>query len=69
MHFKLTFPPVEEDPSDESIRRGSLTFYLNQPEAKKDDSPLSAADDPAELMRWHYHASYCMANSPYLFVT
>jgi hypothetical protein len=46
----LPFPPVEEDPSDESICRGSLTFYPNPPEAKKEDSPLSAADDPAELM-------------------
>jgi hypothetical protein len=50
----LPSPPVEEDPSDESIRRGSLTDYLNPPEAEMEDSPLSAADDPAELMRWHY---------------
>jgi hypothetical protein len=46
-------PPVEEDPSDETICRGSLTFYPNPPEAEKEDSPLSAADDPAKLMRWH----------------
>ena len=51
-------PPVEEDPSDESIHRGSLTFYLNPPEAEKEDSPLSAADDPAELMRWHYRLGH-----------
>ena len=54
----LPFPPVEEDPSNESIRRGSLTFYLNPPEAEKEDSPLSAADDPAELMRWHYRLGH-----------
>ena len=51
-------PPVEEDPSDESIRRGSLTFYPNPPEAKKEDSPLSAADDQAELMRWQFRSPH-----------
>ena len=54
----LPSSPVEEDPSDESIRRGSLTVYLNPPEAEKEDSPLSAADDPAELMRWHYRLGH-----------
>ena len=49
----LPSPPVE-DPSDESICRGSLTFDPNPPEAAEEDSPLSAADDQAELMRWHY---------------
>ncbi len=43
----LSSPPVEEDPSYESIRQGSLTFSLTSPEAGKEDSPLSAADDPA----------------------
>ncbi len=46
----LPFPPVEEAPSDESIRQVSLTFDPNPPEAKEEDSPLSAADDQAELM-------------------
>jgi hypothetical protein len=55
---KLPFPPVEEDPSDKSICRGSLTFYLNPPEAEKEDSPLSAADNPAELIRWHYRLGH-----------
>jgi len=32
--------PVEEDPSDESIRRGSLTFYLNSLEAEKRTPPF-----------------------------
>jgi hypothetical protein len=54
----LPSSPVEEDPSNESIRRGSLTFYLNRPEAEKEDSPLSAADDPAELMWWHYRLGH-----------
>jgi hypothetical protein len=43
-------PPVQEDPSDESIRQGSLTFDPNPPEANNEDSPLSAADDQAKLM-------------------
>ena len=54
----LPSSPVEEDPSDESIRRGSLTVYLNPPEAEKEDSPLSATDDPAVLIRWHYHLGH-----------
>jgi len=51
-------PPVEENPSDESIRRGPLTFDPNPPEAKEEDSPLSAADDQAELMCWHYRLGH-----------
>jgi hypothetical protein len=50
----LPSPPVEEDPSDKSIQRGALTFDPNPPEAEEEDSPLSAADDQADLMRWHY---------------
>jgi hypothetical protein len=50
----LTSTPVEEDPFDESIRRGSLTFDPNPPETKEEDSPLFAVDDQAKLMRWHY---------------
>jgi len=50
----LTPPPVEENPSDRSIRRGPLTFDPNPPEAEEEDFPLSAADDQAELMHWHY---------------
>ena len=53
----LPSPPVE-DPSDESIRRGSLTFDPNPPEAAEEVSPLSTADDQAELMRWHYHLGH-----------
>jgi len=54
----LPSSPVEEDPSDESIHQGSLTFYPNPPEAEKEDSPLSTADDPAVLIRWHYHLGH-----------
>jgi hypothetical protein len=51
-------PPVEEDPSDESIRQGPLTFDLNPPQAKEEGSPLAAAADQAELMRWHYRLGH-----------
>ena len=53
----LPSPPVE-DPSDESIHRGSLTFDPNSPEAVEEDSPLFCADDQAELMRWHYRLGH-----------
>jgi hypothetical protein len=51
-------PPVEEDPSDESIRQGPLTFDPNPPQAKEEGSPLAAANNQAELMRWHYHLGH-----------
>jgi len=60
-------PPVEEDPSDESIRRGSLTFDPNPAEAKEEDSPLSAADDQAELMHWHYRLGHLPLNNKKCF--
>ena len=50
--------PLVEDPSIESICRGSLTFDPNPPEAVEEDSPLSAADDQAKLMRWHYRLGH-----------
>jgi len=53
-------PPTscEENPSNDSIQRGSLTFDPNPPEAKEEDFPLSAADDQAELMHWHYRLGH-----------
>ena len=42
-----------------AIRGGALlTFDPNPPEAEEEDSPLSAADDQAELMRWHYRLGH-----------
>jgi len=35
-----------------------LTFHPNPPEAKEEDFPLSAADNQAELMRWHYRLGH-----------
>ena len=51
-------PPGEENPFDASIRRGPLTFDPNPPEAEEEDFPLSAADDQAELMHWHYRLGH-----------
>jgi len=48
----------EENPSDGSIRRGPLTFDPNPPEAEEEGFPLSAADDQAKLMHWHYRLGH-----------
>ncbi len=56
--LNLPPPPVEEDPSDESIRQGPLTFDPNPPQAKEEGSLLAAADDQAELMPWHYRLGH-----------
>ena len=56
-------PPPSYEPSDQAERRGPLTFDPTPPVAENDDPPLYAADDQAELMRWHYrlgHASFSM---------
>ncbi len=51
-------PPVEGDPSNESIQQGPLTFNLNPPQAKEEGSPLAATADQAELMCWHYRLGH-----------
>jgi hypothetical protein len=54
--FAATF-----EASEHAERRGPLTFDPSPPAAEEDDSTLAAADDQAELMRWHYrlgHASF-----------
>ncbi len=56
--LNLPKPPVEEDPSNESIRRGPLTFDLNLPQAKEEGSPLATVNDQAELMCWHYRLGH-----------
>ncbi len=43
---------------DESIRRGPLIFDPLPPIAEYEDVPLAAADDQAELMRWHYRLGH-----------
>ncbi len=43
---------------DESICRGPLIFDPLPPIAEYEDVPLAAADDQAELMRWHYRLGH-----------
>ena len=54
----LPSPLIEEALPNKSIRRGSLTFNPNPSDAKKEDSHLSASDDQAKLMRWHYRLGH-----------
>jgi hypothetical protein len=53
-------PPPPEDPEepDAFIQRGLLTFNPSPPMAEDEGAPLAAADDQAELMRWHYHLGH-----------
>ena len=54
-------PQTSYEPSEQSERRGTLTFDPSPPLAEDKETPLAAADDQAELMRWHYrlgHASF-----------
>jgi hypothetical protein len=53
-------PPPLEDPEepDTFIRRGPLTFDPSPPLAEDEDAPLAAANDQAELMRWHYRLGH-----------
>ena len=54
-------PPASYEPSEQAERRGPLTFDPSPPAMEEDDPTLAAADDQAELMRWHYrlgHASF-----------
>ena len=53
----LPAPPDDEPPS-EAIRRGPLTFNPSPPQEEGEDVHLAAADDQAELMRWHYRLGY-----------
>jgi hypothetical protein len=43
---------------DATICRGPLTFDPSPPLAKDEDAPLAAADNQAELMRWHYRLGH-----------
>jgi hypothetical protein len=52
--LNLPSPPIEEGPSNQSIRRGPLTFNPTPLETKDEASPITAADDQAKLMLWHY---------------
>ena len=44
--------------SSQAIRRGPLTFDPSPPTEEGEDIHLAAADDQAELMRWHYRLGH-----------
>ncbi len=56
--LNLPSPPIKEGPSDQLIRRGPLTFDPTPSDTKDEASPIAAADDQAELMRWHYQLGH-----------
>ena len=49
--------PVEEQPS-EAIHSGPLIFDPMPHQEEDEDTPLAAADNQVELMRWHYHLGH-----------
>jgi hypothetical protein len=49
----LSLPPQDEEPS-EVIWQGPLTFDPLPPTEEGEDIQLAAANNQAELMRWHY---------------
>ena len=53
----LPAPPDDELPS-QAIRCGPLTFDPSPPAEEGEDVHLAAADDQAELMRWHYRLGH-----------
>jgi hypothetical protein len=53
----LPAPPNEEPPS-QAVPRGPLTFDPSPPAEEGEDVHLAAADDQAELMRWHYRLGH-----------
>ena len=54
----LPLPPEDIEEPDTSIRKGPLTFDPSPPLDEDEDAPLAAADDQAELMRWHYRLGH-----------
>jgi hypothetical protein len=47
-------PPTTYEPSEQSKRRGTLTFDPSPLLEANEEVPLAADDDQAELMSWHY---------------
>jgi len=50
--------PPDDGPPSEAIGRGPLTFDPAPPPEEGEDVHLAAANDQAELMRWHYRLSH-----------
>jgi hypothetical protein len=53
----LPSPPQQEEPS-KVTQRGPLTFDPSPPTKEAKDVQLSAANEQAELMQWHYHLGH-----------
>ena len=53
----LPSPPQQEGPS-KVTQRGPLTFDPSPPTKEAKDVQLSAANEQAELMQWHYHLGH-----------
>jgi hypothetical protein len=51
-------PHPDDDPPSQAIRRGPLTFDPSPPTKEGEDVHLAAADNQAELMRWHYRLGH-----------
>jgi hypothetical protein len=52
-------PPLEDiEEPHASIRQGPLTFDPLPPLDEDEDAPIAAADNQAELMRWHYRLGH-----------
>jgi hypothetical protein len=54
----LPLPPEDIEEPDASIWRGPLTFDPLPPLDEDEDAPLAAANNQAELMRWHYRLGH-----------
>ncbi len=50
--------PPNEEPSSQAVRCGPLTFNPSPPTEEGEDVHLAAADNQAELMRWHYRLGH-----------
>jgi hypothetical protein len=50
--------PPSFAPSKQAERQGPLTFDPSPPAAEEDDPTLTATDDQAKLMEWHYHLGH-----------
>ena len=60
--LNLPAPATAEEPPSEAIRSGPLTFDPRPLEEEDEHTTLTASNDQAELMRWHY----CLGHLPFL---
>jgi hypothetical protein len=51
-------PPANDEPHPSVARRGALTFGPSPPLEEDEEFQLTAADNQAKLMRWHYRLGH-----------